>query len=427
MTTWIKQSTARTIPVGPIVDSTDGATAETAFTVAQADIRLSKNGGAFAQTNNVAGASHMENGYYGVPLDATDTNTLGELVVNIAEAGGLQVWVRCMVVSASAWDFLFGSTALPVNMTQILGTAVSAPATAGILDVNIKNIDNDAASASGTVTFPNATLASTTNITAGTITTATTATNVTTLNGIAANVITAASINTGAITAAKFAAGAIDAAAVATGAIDADALAADAGTEIGTAVWATAARTLTANTNLNDPTAAVIADAVWDEARAGHVAAGSYGEGVTSVQGNVTGSVASVSGAVGSVAAGGITAASIATDAIDSDAIAASAVTEIQSGLATSASIAALNNLSAAAVNAEVVDALATDTYAEPGAVPAATASLTAKIGWLFTLARNKVLTTGSAQVVRNDADSADVATATVADDATTLTRGKFT
>jgi hypothetical protein len=83
-----------------------------------------------------------------------------------------------------------------------------------------------------------------------------------------------------------------------------------------------------------------IAAGVWDEARAGHVAAGSFGEGVASVQGNVTGSVASVTGAVGSVAAGGITAASIATDAIDSDAIAASAVTEIQAGLATSAALA---------------------------------------------------------------------------------------
>lgn len=47
--------------------------------------------------------------------------------------------------------------------------------------------------------------------------------------------------------------------------------------------------------------AAVIADAVWDEARSGHVAGGSFGEGVASVQGNVTGSAASVSGAVGSV------------------------------------------------------------------------------------------------------------------------------
>lgn len=44
--------------------------------------------------------------------------------------------------------------------------------------------------------------------------------------------------------------------------------------------------------------------------------------------------------AVASIAAGAITAAAIATDAIDSDAIAASAVTEIQSGLATGTDLA---------------------------------------------------------------------------------------
>lgn len=42
------------------------------------------------------------------------------------------------------------------------------------------------------------------------------------------------------------------------------------------------------------PTAAENADAVWDEARSGHSASGTFGEGVASVQGNVTGSVASV-------------------------------------------------------------------------------------------------------------------------------------
>ena len=79
-------------------------------------------------------------------------------------------------------DFTSGVT--KANATQILGTAISTPATAGILDVNVKNIDNDAASASGTVTFPNATLASTTNLTAGTIATVT-------------NQLTAAAIATG--------------------------------------------------------------------------------------------------------------------------------------------------------------------------------------------------------------------------------------
>lgn len=49
------------------------------------------------------------------------------------------------------------------------------------------------------------------------------------------------------------------------------------------------------------PTAAEVADAVWDEPRAEHNTASSFGHGVASVQGNVTGSVASVTGAVASV------------------------------------------------------------------------------------------------------------------------------
>ena len=125
-------------------------------------------------------------------------------------------------------------------------------------------------------------------------------------------------------------------------------------------------------------------------------------------------------------ASGAITAGVIAADAIGASELGADAVAEIQSGLATAASIAALNNLSAAQVNAEVVDALSVDTYAEPGSVPAATASLNDKVGWLFMLARNKRLTTASADKVRNDADSGDVATATLSDDGTTFTRGEY-
>lgn len=49
--------------------------------------------------------------------------------------------------------------------------------------------------------------------------------------------------------------------------------------------------------------------------------------------------------AVASIAAGAITAAAIATDAIDSDAIAASAVTEIQSGLATGTDLATVDTV----------------------------------------------------------------------------------
>jgi hypothetical protein len=115
-----------------------------------------------------------------------------------------------------------------------------------------------------------------------------------TVGAFAANALTATAIANDAITAAK----------IATGAIDADALAADAGTEIGTAVWATTTRVLTANTNLNDlsaagvraavglasanldtqldalPTAAENADAVWDEDATGHQTGGTFGQAI---------------------------------------------------------------------------------------------------------------------------------------------------
>ena len=82
-----------------------------------------------------------------------------------------------------------------------------------------------------------------------------------------------------------------------------------------------------------------IADAVWDEARADHTAAGSFGQGAASVQGNITGSVASVTNPV--------------TAGIVSDktgyALSAGGVSAVQAGLST---------LTAAQVNTEVDTAL---------------------------------------------------------------------
>jgi hypothetical protein len=102
--------------MGPFVDATDGSTAETALTIAQADIRLSKNGGAFAQSNNAAGATHGEAGYYLVPLDATDTATIGRLRVAVSEAGALPVWEDYAILDEAVYDVLFGTVA-PSTLT----------------------------------------------------------------------------------------------------------------------------------------------------------------------------------------------------------------------------------------------------------------------------------------------------------------------
>jgi len=105
---FLKQATAVTLKMGPFVDDTDGKSAETALTITQSDVRLSKNGGAFAQKNEVSNSSHDENGYYAVILDITDTNTIGALRVAIYESGALPVWQDLVVIPAHIYDCQFG-------------------------------------------------------------------------------------------------------------------------------------------------------------------------------------------------------------------------------------------------------------------------------------------------------------------------------
>lgn len=88
---------------------------------------------------------------------------------------------------------------------------------------------------------------------------------------------------------------------------------------------------------------------------------------------------------------------------------------------AITAAIAGLNDLSAADVNAEVVDALATDTYAEPTGVPAATDSLAGKIGRLAMALRNKITVDADYKTFHDDGGSAEWKKA-LSDDGTTYT-----
>ena len=66
-------------------------------------------------------------------------------------------------------------------------------------------------------------------------------------------------------------------------------------------------------------------------------------------------------------------------------------------------------------------------TPAEPSAVITfATSTLPELIAWIGAFTQNKVTETSTTQTLRNAADNADIATATVSDDGTTFTRGAF-
>jgi hypothetical protein len=124
---WLKQSTAVTVKVGPFLDETDGKTAETALTIAQADVRLSKNGGDMAQKNESTTLTHDEIGIYDCLLNTTDTNTAGILTLAVHESGALPVRQDYLVVPAHVYDSWTVSTGAAHSLGIVdQGTAQAA-------------------------------------------------------------------------------------------------------------------------------------------------------------------------------------------------------------------------------------------------------------------------------------------------------------
>lgn len=109
---FLKQSTASQIrTTGIFVDQTDGFTPETALTIANTDVKLSKNGAATVNKNS-GGATHIVNGQYTLTWNATDTDTVGELAVTIVIAGTARpVAFDYMVLEEAVYDNLFGAAA----------------------------------------------------------------------------------------------------------------------------------------------------------------------------------------------------------------------------------------------------------------------------------------------------------------------------
>jgi hypothetical protein len=124
---WLLEGGTPTVVIGPFLDDTDGKTPETGLTLSQADIRLSKNGAAFAQKNESSSCTHLANGYYACPLDATDTGTVGSLFMTVNETGALPVWHEFMVLDSVAYGVLVtGGNEWPANVTKIGGDSTAA-------------------------------------------------------------------------------------------------------------------------------------------------------------------------------------------------------------------------------------------------------------------------------------------------------------
>ena len=101
------------IKLGPFADETDGVTAETALTLTQADIRKSLNQGNFAQKADASACTHDEAGVYDCPLSAaSDTDTAGNMMFMVDEAGATLVWWRGPIHPVPYCNILDGTDSL---------------------------------------------------------------------------------------------------------------------------------------------------------------------------------------------------------------------------------------------------------------------------------------------------------------------------
>lgn len=204
---FLKTNTATIVTVGPFYDKTDGVTIETALTITNERISFTvdANDGSAPTLvlDNVTGATsdtandlnyitNCDAGLMQLELAAANVNYLGRAFLTITDAANhVPVFHEFMILPAVVYDAMVAGTDLfDVSMTQILGTAVSTPATAGILDINLKNIANAAVSTTSAQLGVNAVQAGGTAWGSGAITAASIAADAIGASELAADAVT---------------------------------------------------------------------------------------------------------------------------------------------------------------------------------------------------------------------------------------------
>lgn len=103
----VRQSTARTVTVGPVLDAdgvavTDGVVA---------DFKISKNGGAPAALNGSATLTHRHTGHYSLALTTSDLDTVGQAEIVIDDTVNACAPKELTVIEEAVYDALFAASA----------------------------------------------------------------------------------------------------------------------------------------------------------------------------------------------------------------------------------------------------------------------------------------------------------------------------
>lgn len=112
MSLMLRQSTAIDVLIGPFLDESNATDSEEAETPV---VLLSKNGQALTAKSDVTVPTHDDGGYYNCELDATDTDTVGTLVLVVEDStDALPIRHEFQIIEEATYDFLYASGATPM-------------------------------------------------------------------------------------------------------------------------------------------------------------------------------------------------------------------------------------------------------------------------------------------------------------------------
>lgn len=136
----LKTNTAVRIAVGPLVDPTDGKTAEVALTVTGMSVEIFQIKGdgnavvrtAFSPTasggnNDMVHVTDDTTGMYDLELTAAQLNFLGNARIAFYDVDGFLVhWIDIQVVAANYWDWKYGTGSVNSDVIAISGDTTAA-------------------------------------------------------------------------------------------------------------------------------------------------------------------------------------------------------------------------------------------------------------------------------------------------------------
>ena len=154
----IRQGATHKVVIGPVVAVANGYVPVTNLTLSGADeaeVILHDNGTVVDISGYTFAAITTADGYYHLTLQSDISNTVGHMTVVINDDSlCLPVRQDFVVIDTAIYDGIYadGATEIPANVTKWLGTAAATPSVAGVPEVDLTHVAGSTTSVSALAT-----------------------------------------------------------------------------------------------------------------------------------------------------------------------------------------------------------------------------------------------------------------------------------